>query len=129
MNVRPWIAVCAACCALAAAACDGSNLFGSGAVGTSVTIARSATVQGSVLVGGSGLGDVPVILVGQDSTSTDATGVFRFDSLAAATYTVSVRVPLGYSLAAGQTGTKNVTVGAGGTASATFILQQTSTVP
>lgn len=129
MNVRPWIAIVAACCALAAAACEGSNVFGSNSLGSSGTTARTGTVQGSVLAGGSGLGAVPVILVGQDSTSTDATGVFRFDSLAAATYTVSVRVPLGYTLAAGQTGTQNVTVGAGGTAGATFILQRTTTVP
>lgn len=128
MNVRPWIAIVPACCALAAAACEGSNVFGS-SLGSSGATARTGTVQGTVLAGGSGLGAVPVILVGQDSTSTSATGVFTFDSLAAATYTVSVRVPLGYTLAAGQTASRPVTVGAGGTAGVTIILQQTSIVP
>ncbi|HET7232933.1 MAG TPA: hypothetical protein VFJ16_23190 [Longimicrobium sp.] len=128
MSVRPWLAIAVACGALAAAACEGSNVFG-----TQVTSGTGATgtgqVQGSVLAGGSGLGAVPVVLVGQDSTQTDASGVFTFDSLAAATYTVSVRVPIGYTLAAGQTSTRSVTVGTGGTAGATFILQRTTTVP
>ncbi|HEX8830916.1 MAG TPA: carboxypeptidase-like regulatory domain-containing protein [Longimicrobium sp.] len=129
MSVRPWLAIAVACGALAAAACDGSNLFGgtvdvpgNGGAGTS-------RVQGSVLADGSGVGAVPVILVGQDSTQTNASGVFVFDSLAAATYTVSVRVPLGFTLAAGQTSTRSVTVGTGGTAGASFILQRVTTVP
>lgn len=127
MNVRLWIGLSAACCALAAA-CDGSNVFGTG-LGTNGSSTSTATVQGSVLAGSSGLGAVPVILVGQDSTDTDANGVFVFDSLAAATYTLSVRIPLGYTLAAGQTATRTVTVGAGGTSGVTIILQRTSTVP
>jgi hypothetical protein len=68
-----------------------------------------------------------VVLVGQDSTQTGAGGVFVFDSLPAATYQVAVRVPIGYSLAAGQTGTQSVTVTNGGVTGATFILQQNTT--
>jgi hypothetical protein len=128
MNVRLWVGMSAACCALAAA-CDGSNVFGTGLGTNHGTSSGTATVQGSVLAGGSGLGAVPVILVGQDSTNTDANGVFVFDSLAAATYTLAVRIPLGYTLAAGQTATRPVTVGAGGTSGVTIILQRTTTVP
>jgi len=129
MGVRPWLGIATVCGALAVAACDGSNLFSSDVgTGTNGSGSRGA-VQGTVLAGGTGLGAVPVILVGQDSTSTSTAGVFVFDSLPAATYQLTVRVPLGYTLAAGQTATQAVSVTSGATAGATFILQQTTTTP
>lgn len=127
MRIRPRIGIAAAC-ALAAAACDGSNLF-SGAFGTGALPTGTGTVQGSVLADGTGAGGVSVILVSQDSTVTDPSGVFTFDSIPAATYTLAVRVPIGFTLAAGQTGTRSVTVTTGATSGATFVLQRTTTVP
>jgi hypothetical protein len=128
MMVRLRIGIAAACALLAAAACDGSNLF-SGDFGTGTLPTGTGTVQGSVLAEGTGAGGVSVILVSQDSTVTDLNGVFTFDSIPAATYTLSVRVPIGFTLAAGQTGTRSVSVTTGATSGATFVLQRTTTVP
>jgi len=127
MSVRVWGGIVVACGALASAACEGSNLFGSTALTPNNGASGTGTVQGSVIAGGAGLGAVPVVLVGQDSTQTGTAGVFVFDSLPPATYQVAVRVPIGYSLAAGQTGTQSVTVTNGGISGVTFILQQTTT--
>ncbi|HEU4561880.1 MAG TPA: hypothetical protein VFS20_28905 [Longimicrobium sp.] len=130
MSVRPWIGIAAAFSLLAAAACDASGLFSSTApFGGGGIVTGSGTVQGSVLSGGSGLGGVPVVLIGRDSTQTASNGVFAFDSLPAATYQLAVRVPIGYALAAGQTATRSVSVSSGATTGITFVLQQTTTVP
>lgn len=127
MNVRLWTGIAAASTLLAAVACESSTVFS-----TTVPFdvpAGMGTVQGSVLSGGSGLGGVPVVLIGQDSTITNANGVFAFDSIPPATYTLAVRVPLGFTLAAGQTATRPVTVSSGAVTGVTVILQQTTTVP
>jgi len=128
MIVRLKVGIAAACAALAAAACDGSNLF-TVPIGTTDGTPGTGTVQGSVLAGGTGAGAVPVILVGRDSTQTDANGVFSFDSIPAASYQLSVRVPIGFALAAGQTATRTVAVTSGGTTGATFVLERTTIVP
>ena len=130
MLVRLKIGIAAACTVLAAAACDGANAFtgsqfgreGGGAAGV-------GTIQGAVTANGSGAGGVPVILVGQDSTTTNGSGIYTFTDVPSGTYQVAVRVPIGFSLAAGQTATRTVTVAAGGTSGATFNLQSTTTVP
>ena len=113
MSVRPWIGIAAAFTLLAAAACESSNLFSTTAPFGGDTITGTGTVQGSVLAGGSGLGGVPVVLIGRDSTQTNGNGTFAFDSVPAATYQLAVRVPLGFTLAAGQTATRSVSVSSG----------------
>jgi len=127
MRVRLRIGITAAC-AMLAVACNGSSLF-DGELGTGVTPTGTGIVQGSVLAEGTGAGGVPVILVGRDSTQTDLNGIFTFDSIPAATYTLSVRVPIGFTLAAGQTATRSVSVTNGTTTGATFVLQRVTTVP
>lgn len=129
MSVRPWIGIAAAFTLLVAAACDTSSLFSNTVPFGGGVVSGTGAVQGTVLSGGSGLGGVPVVLIGRDSTETNSTGVFAFDSLPAATYQVAVRVPIGYALAAGQTATRSVTVTSDGVAGLTFILQQTTSVP
>lgn len=130
MSVRPWIGIAAVSTLLAAAACDSSSLFSNTVpFGGGGIVTGTGTVQGSVLSGGSGLGGVPVVLIGRDSTQTGSNGVFAFDSLPAATYQVAVRVPLGYAMAAGQTATRSVSVSSGAVTGVTFVLQQTTTVP
>ncbi|HEX9937142.1 MAG TPA: hypothetical protein VGB15_08460 [Longimicrobium sp.] len=127
MKVRLWIGIAAASAAAAITACDASSVFSTTA--PFETAVGTGTVQGSVLAGGSGLGAVSVILIGQDSTLTAANGVFAFDSLRAATYQLAVRVPIGFTLAAGQAATRPVTVSSGAVTGVTVILQQTTTVP
>jgi hypothetical protein len=127
MKVRLWIGIAAASTVAVITACETSSVFSTTA--PFETAVGTGTVQGSVLAGGSGLGAVRVILIGQDSTLTDANGVFAFDSLRTATYQLAVRVPIGFTLAAGQAATRPVTVSSGTVTGVTVILQQTTTVP
>jgi len=129
MRVRFRVGIATACAALAVAACDGANAFTGSTFGSSGGGAASVgTIQGQVTADGSGRGGISVILVGQDSTVTNGAGVFTFSNVPASTYQVAVQVPIGFQLAAGQTGTRAVTVTDGGTSGVTFILQSTTTV-
>ncbi|MDB4952316.1 MAG: Carboxypeptidase regulatory-like domain [Gemmatimonadetes bacterium] len=136
MSIRAqWMVGCAFGLAMLSAGCDNgvTNAFtnqrgttgGGGASGDSA----SSVVQGQVASATGGLGGVGVLLVGRDSTQTDGTGNYRFATLPAGTYTVAVRVPFGYTLGAGQNSTQTVSVSAGGTASANWVLTQQGTTP
>ena len=130
MLLRLKIGIAVALTALAAAACDGASAFTASDVGLNGgTTGGTGTIQGLVTADGTGRGGISVILIGQDSTVTDGSGVYTFSPVASGTYQVSVRVPIGFALAAGQTATRTVTVADGGTSGATFILQSTTTVP
>jgi hypothetical protein len=108
------------------AACDGGSAFGGSSLGGGVGGARqTGSVTGQVSVEGSGLGGVTVLL-GSDSTRTDVGGIFRFPNLIPGNYDVSVRVPLGFTLAAGQTAQRTVSLTSGGTANTSFALQRSS---
>lgn len=112
--------------ALALAACDGGNVFGSSRVPTSGGT-NAGSISGQVQAGGSGLGGVTVLLGTADSTVTNTAGTFTFSNLVPSTYNVAVRVPLGFAPAAGETGQRSVTVPAGGgTVTASFSLQRTT---
>ncbi|HEX6747921.1 MAG TPA: hypothetical protein VF092_11575 [Longimicrobium sp.] len=130
MLLRLKIGIAVALTALAAAACDGASAFTGSDVGLNGgTSGGTGTIQGLVTADGTGRGGISVILIGQDSTVTNGSGVYTFSPVASGTYQVSVRVPIGFALAAGQTATRTVTVPNGGTAGAAFILQSTTTVP
>jgi len=127
MGRRSGLGVAMVCAALAAAACDAGGFTGSfGRVGGA---GGTGTIQGLVTANGAGQGGISVILVNQDSTVTNGTGAFVFDSVAAGTYQVAVRVPIGFTLVAGQTSQRSVTVTPGATSGANFALQSTTTVP
>lgn len=125
MIARLRVGVAVACAALAAAACDGGNSF-TGSFGFN---GGTGSIQGQVTADGTGLGGVTVVLVNQDSTVTTAAGTFAFPSVAAGTYQIAARVPFGFSLAAGETSPRSVTVTNGANAGVTFILQSTTTIP
>jgi hypothetical protein len=124
MNARLRVAAVMACAALAAAACDAGGAF-TGAFGTN---GGTGSIQGQVTANGTGLGGVTVVLVNRDSTVTTAAGVFTFPSVAAGTYQIAARVPFGFTLAAGETSPRSVTVTNGANTGVTFILQST-TIP
>ena len=128
MTRRVRLGVVAACAALAAAACDGANGL-TGRFGTTGGPAGTGTIQGRVTANGTGQGGIPVILVNQDSTVTSGSGTFVFNSVPSGTYQIAVRVPIGFTLAAGQTSPRDVTVSDGTTSGVTFILQSMTTVP
>ena len=126
MRVHGGIALLLA--VLAAAACNGGDLLGASRVPANTGDRAGGTITGQVQSGGSGLGAVRVLLGTSDSTTTNTAGAFRFDSLAAATYTLAVRVPNGFALAAGETGQRSVTIPAnGGTVTTSFNLRQNTT--
>jgi hypothetical protein len=128
MKARLRIGAAAACAALAVAACDGANAF-TGSFGTTGLSSGAGSIQGQVTANGTGQGGVPVILINQDSTTTAGTGAFAFNSVPSGTYQIAVRVPIGFTLAAGQTSPRNVVVTDGTTTGVTFTLQSTTTVP
>lgn len=128
MTRRVRLGVAAACAALAAAACDGANRF-TGSFGTNGSGAGTGSIQGQVTANGAGQGGVSVILVNQDSTVTSGSGTFAFSGVPSGTYQIAVRVPIGFTLAAGQASPRSVTVTDGGTSGVTFVLQSTTTVP
>jgi hypothetical protein len=127
--MRLQIGIAAVCTALAVAACDGANAFTGDFGRTGGGAGGVGTIQGQVTADGAGAGGVSVILVGQDSTVTNGAGVFTFSNVPSSTYSVAVQVPIGFALAAGQTGTRTVTVTDGATTGVTFVLQSTTTVP
>jgi hypothetical protein len=128
MTRRVRLGVAAACAALAAAACDGANGF-TGSFGRTGGPAGTGTIQGQVTADGTGQGGVRVLLVDQDSTVTSGSGVFAFNSVPSGTYQIAVRVPIGFTLAAGQASPRSVVVTDGTTTGVTFILQSITTVP
>ena len=98
--------------AVAATACTGSNLFtGPGTTGGNG--AQEGALQGSVTAGGTGVGNVVVVIVGGDSARTNGQGRFVIPNLSPAAYAVSIRVPLNYDLAPGEQSTRTVNVAAG----------------
>lgn len=122
MKGRFCFPAAAALAVLAAVACDGTNAFlgDRGVIG--LPDPQAGNIRGQVTADGVGLGAVRVVVTGVDSTSTDAGGEFRFDSIPSGTYQVAVRVPLGFSLAAGEQGAETVTLTGGETEGVDFAL-------
>lgn len=126
---------------LATAACEGTNAFGvnnlgstgstggTGGSGNDPSGSQTGTLSGTVTADGGGLGAVPVIIAGRDTTETNSAGGFTFTGLPASTYTVGILVPTGYELVPGQTSTQSVTVTAGGTGTANWALRRTTLAP
>lgn len=114
MRKRVLVAVAGAVCLLFAAGCEGDNIFPTIPISGTEGPVRPGTIEGTVTAAGP-MGGVRIILVNRDSTLTDGAGRYRFINLPASTYTVSIRVPLNHVLAPGDSATRRVQVGAGGT--------------
>jgi hypothetical protein len=99
---------------IAFAACDGENLFtGLGING--VPVAVPGSIQGSVTAASLPVGAAWVIALElRDSAITNSEGRFVISGVPAATYTVSLKAPLNFELAPGDSSTQTVTVPAGG---------------
>jgi hypothetical protein len=109
--------------AVGIAACEGSNAFTGVGIGLGdVPGTGKGSIFGQVTTSGTPQTGARVVLTGRDSTQTDINGVFRFDSIPAATYSVLLRVPSGFTLATGETNPRSVTVTAGNTSGANFHL-------
>ena len=130
MTRRVRVGIAAALAALAAVACDAGGALTGTTFGTSGSpVGGTGSIQGQVTANGNGQGGVSVILINQDSTVTTGTGTFTFPSVPSRTYQITVRVPIGFTLAPGQTSPRNVVVTTGATTGVTFILQSVTTVP
>lgn len=129
MSRRVRVGIAAAITALAAAACDASSFTGTTFGTAGGAVGGTGTISGTVTADGSGQGGVSVILVNQDSTTTTGSGAFTFASVPSGTYQIAVRVPIGLTLAAGQTSPRSVIVTNGTNTGVSFILQSTTTVP
>ncbi len=101
--------------------CGGENLFPTlpGASRADLT----GTINGQVTAAGTPMGGVEIALAGGSSVSTDSFGRFRFENLPAGVHSVSIRVPAGFILDAGEEAVRNVTVAAGGTATVNWRLR------
>jgi hypothetical protein len=98
----------------ALAGCEGNNLF-TGVGINGVPAPTPGAIQGSVTTAGAPVGAVWVIALElRDSAVTNSSGRFTFPNVPAATYTLSMKAPLHYRLAAGDSSTQTVTVPAGG---------------
>lgn len=81
-------------------------------------------IQGTVMAGGSGIQGATVLLNGGQAVVTDASGAFRYDSLAVGGYALTLQVPEGYELAAGQTAQRSVQVVEDQTSTVTWTLAE-----
>ena len=129
MTRRVRVGMAAAFAALVAAACDATAFTGTTFGIAGGPAAGTGSIQGTVTADGSGQGGVPVVLLDQDSTTTNGTGAFSFPAVPAGIYQIAVRVPIGFTLAAGQTSTRTVVVTSGTTTGVAFVLQSITTVP
>lgn len=96
----------------------------SGGGGTTTPTPQTGTVSGTVTAGGSGLSGVTVALPGKGTQTTGGTGAFSFTQVATGGHILTLTVPSGFELDAGQTAEKAVTVSAGQTATVSWALRQ-----
>lgn len=123
----------AALCAVGVAACEGTNAFTApgleaGPVGGQPN-SQLGAITGTVTANGRGLGGISVLVSNRDSTVTNGTGQYTLTNLGPATYSVSIRIPINYTLAAGEENPRTVTVAAGSAANASWQLRETTPIP
>jgi plastocyanin len=92
--------------ALALACSDGSGPGNGSSTGS---------IGGTVTSGGTGVPGAGIALTGAATANqtTAATGAYLFDDLGAGSYTVTITLPAGFALGAGETAARPVTLGAG----------------
>jgi plastocyanin len=95
--------------ALALACSDGSGPDGG---------ATTGAIVGTVSTSGGGVAGAGIALsgTGTASTTTASNGAYSFNDLAPGSYTVTITLPSGFTLAGGETAAKQATVAAGATA-------------
>lgn len=115
MRERRWIPAVWCVLAVLPGGCSGG--------GTEPTPA-DGTIAGQVSAAGAGVAGAGIALTGGATKTTDGTGQFRFDALSPATYTLTLTVPPGFDLGAGETASKSVAVQAGRTATLNWGLER-----
>ncbi len=120
VSVRFLIVLAVAAAPFTACSDDGDD-------GPGTDPSESGAIAGSVTADGAGIAGASIALsgAGTGATTTDADGDYRFDDLDPGSYTVTLTVPDGYELAAGQTAARAATVTDGGTATVNWTLVET----
>jgi plastocyanin len=90
---------------------------------------QTGTISGAVLAAGAGVAGAQVALSAGGTQTTDAAGQYAFAGVAAGNHTLTITLPAGYELEAGQTAAKPVAVAAGQTASVGWSLRRTGPAP
>lgn len=113
-DLRAGIGALAAISFLAACGGDG---------GGTTTEPTVGTVAGTVTSSGSGLAGVQVTLTGKAAVVTGSDGRYTVTGVARGTHTITISVPTGQELSAGEAAEKSVTVSAGQTSTVNWSLQ------
>lgn len=98
-------------------------VMGCGGGDGGTTAPTRGTINGTVSADGSGLADVVVALPGKGTQTTSGSGTFNFTEVAAGAHTLTLTLPEGFELEAGQTAESSVTVTAGQTATVNWTLR------
>jgi len=102
--------------AVLAAACGGDG-------GTTDPMgAGTGTIQGQVSAAGTGVGGAAIALQGGGNTTTNQAGAYSFTGVAAGSRQLTLTVPSGFNLAAGQSATRSASVTAGQTTTVSWEL-------
>lgn len=83
---------------------------------------QTGTISGSVVAEGAGVQGAQVALAGGATRTTDSGGDFTFTGVSAGSHTLTLTLPTGFELGAGQTLERSVNVTAGQTASVNWTL-------
>jgi len=93
------------------AGCEGNNLFPTDPIGAGG--GGPGSVGGQVTAGGAGVAGAVVSVAGGAADSTDASGRYSIEGLGQGAYRVSLQVPVGFALAAGDSAARTVAVAQG----------------
>ncbi len=108
--------------ALGVAACEGNNLFPETPL--SPTGGESAgTIAGQVTANGAGIPGAGVVVANGPTAATDAAGQFRITGVREGSYRVSLQVPAGFVLVAGDSATQTAVVTGGRSTNLSWRLQ------
>jgi plastocyanin len=107
------------CTALALAALAGAC---GGDGGTTDPMGGTGNIEGQVSAAGTGVGGAAIALQGGGTTTTNQAGAYSFTGVAVGTRQLTLTVPSGFSLAAGQSATRSASVTAGQTSTVSWEL-------
>ncbi|HET7275565.1 MAG TPA: plastocyanin/azurin family copper-binding protein [Longimicrobiaceae bacterium] len=90
---------------------------------------ETGTISGQVAAGSEGVEGASITLSGGGSETTSSSGQYSFTNLDAGSYTVTLAVPAGFALGAGESTAKPATVTGGETTTINWTLETTGEVP
>lgn len=89
----------------------------------------TGTISGTVSAAGAGVSGAQVALGSGGTQTTSSSGQYSFANVAAGSHSLTLTLPTGFALAAGEAASKTTTVTAGQTATVNWSLSSTGQVP